>query len=237
MTMRVLFIQHDHLSPVGLVGEGFAKRGYEVRTMSVVPPHRFEAPDVQVSFPDPLTYDAIVPMGAVWSVYDQNSIGSWIHDELTFLRAAHDGGVPVRGICFGGQALATALGGSVELAAEPEIGWTSIESDDAGLIESGPWFQFHYDRWNLPPGSVEVARTGRASQAFVLRRSLGVQFHPELTVNSLEGWNANGGAASIREYGLDPDEVVEQTRAEEPLASQRASRLVNRFLDLVATCE
>ena len=233
--MRVLFIQHDHLSPVGPVGERFVDRGYDVRTMSVVPQHRFSDPDVQVSFPDPLTFDAIVPMGAVWSVYDDNSIGSWIHDELTFLRAAHDGGVPVLGICFGGQALATALGGSVERGPEPEIGWTSIDSDDAGLIEPGPWFQFHYDRWNLPPGAVEVARTGRASQAYVLGRSLGVQFHPELTVSALEGWNANGGAASIRAHGLDPDEVLEQTRSQEPSATQRAARLVDRFLDQVAT--
>ena len=233
--MRVLFIEHDHLSPVGPVGQGFADRGYDIATMSVVPQDRYRDPGVQVTFPDPLAYDAIVPLGAIWSVYDHNTIGSWIHDELTFLRAAHDSGVPVLGICFGGQALAAALGGSVERAPEPEVGWTSIDSDDLNLIESGPWFQFHYDRWNLPPGAVEVARTGRASQAFTLGRSLGVQFHPELTAEALESWNVNGGAANIRAHGLDPDEMLEQTRAQEPEANQRGSRLVDRFLDLVAT--
>src|SRR5262249_34594440 len=153
-------------------GEGFRRRGYEIELLPVVPSERFGSPDVRASFPDPMAYDAIVPMGAKWSVYDRAAIGSWIGDELAFLAAAHRAGVPVFGICFGGQARAAALGGSVEPAPEPEIGWVGLEVDDAdgGLVGSGPWFEFHYDRFTPPPGARVLARTSVASQAFVLGR-------------------------------------------------------------------
>jgi GMP synthase-like glutamine amidotransferase len=229
--MRVLFIQQDHVSPVGPIGDGFARRGFDLDLLPIVPSDRFHTPDVSVVFPDPLAYDAIVPMGAPWSVYDHGAIGSWVRNELDFLRAAHDAGVPVLGICFGGQALAAALGGSVELSPAPEIGWVSVDAAD-GLIEPGPWFQFHYDRWTLPPGARELARTANASQAFVLGRSLGVQFHPELTADALRGWIENGAAAVLRNHGIDPDGLLARTTAEEGAAAERAMRLVDRFLEL-----
>src|SRR6185503_12006299 len=164
--MRVLFVQQDHVSPVGPIGDAFADRGYDVEAFLVVPPDRFDAPDVEVSFPDPSGYDAIVPMGAPWSVYDQEAIGTWVPAELDMLRRSDEIGVPVLGICFGGQALAAALGGRVDRADEPEFGWRRIESADGSLVEPGPWFQWHYDRWWSPPGAVEVARTDVAPQAF-----------------------------------------------------------------------
>jgi GMP synthase-like glutamine amidotransferase len=232
--MRALFIQHDHVSPPGPVGEGFARRGYDVEKFLVVPAGRFHTPGVTATFPDPSDYDAIVPMGAPWSVYDEAAIGSWIGHELAFLRAAHHGGVPVLGICFGGQALAAALGGCVEAAPEAEIGWYALESNDPELLEPGPWFQWHADRWTPPAGARAVAHTRAAQQAFVLGRSLAVQFHPELTPPMLQGWLGNGGEAYLSDRGLPAGPLLARTRAEGPAAAARAGRLVDRFLDQVA---
>ena len=50
--MRVLVVQQDHVSPPGLVGVAFADRGYEVEEFFVVPPASFDAPGVDVEFPD-----------------------------------------------------------------------------------------------------------------------------------------------------------------------------------------
>jgi GMP synthase-like glutamine amidotransferase len=233
--VRALFIQQDHVSPVGPIGARFTEHGYDVVGFNVVPEEHFAAPGLSVDFPDPLDFDVVVPMGAPWSVYDRATIGSWIADELALLAAAHAAGVPVLGICFGGQALAAALGGSVELAAQAELGWYEIESDDPGLVEPGPWFQWHTDRWNLPPGAIEVARTAQASQAFTLNRSMAVQFHPELVPATLRGWNDNGGSEYLRARGIDPAQLEALTTEQEPAAVARAHRLVDRFLADVAT--
>jgi GMP synthase-like glutamine amidotransferase len=233
--VRALFVQQDHVSPVGPVGEQFAARGYDVEEFLVVPADRFHDPGVAVEFPDPTAYDAIVPMGAPWSVYDEATIGAWVLEELTFLRRAHEAGVPVLGICFGGQALAAALGGSVERAGEAEVGWYTVESDDAGLVEPGPWFEWHHDRWTAPPGAVGLARTARADQAFRIGRSLAVQFHPEITPGQLAAWIDNGGLAYLEAHGLDAEALLAETARTADDAQARSRRLVDRFLDQVAT--
>jgi GMP synthase-like glutamine amidotransferase len=233
--MRALFVQHDHASPVGPVGERFVERGYAVEELLVVPEDRFHAPDVPAAFPDPTSYDVIVPMGAPWSVYDRATIGRWIEPELAFLRAAQQAGVPVLGICFGGQALAAALGGGVAAAEVREVGWYALETDEPDLVEAGPWFEWHHDRWFAPPGARIVARTPDAEQAFVLGRSLAVQFHPELTPLMLRGWLANGGDAYLRHHGIDVHDLLARTDAEAPDAVRRAHGLVDRFLDRVAS--
>lgn len=232
--MRVLFVQQDHVSPVGPVGAQFAARGYDVEEFLVVPEDRFHAPDVEVRFPDPTSYDAIVPMGAPWSVYDDATIGAWVLEEITFLRRAHQAGVPVLGICFGAQALATALGGAVERAPEPEIGWYAVQTTAPDLVESGPWFQWHHDRFDPPPGSEVLARTDLCPQAYRTGRSLGVQFHPELTPPMLRGWLANGGQAYLDDRGIDTAAMLEETDRTAPDAERRSRALVDRFLDQVA---
>lgn len=232
--MRVLFIQQDHVSPVGPVGARFAERGYEVEGFGVVPADRFHSPGVDAEFPDPLAYDAIVPMGAPWSVYDEATIGAWVLEEVSLLRRAHDAGVPILAICFGAQALATALGGGVERAPHPEIGWMRIDTEAPDLVPAGPWFQWHHDRMTPPPAATVLARSALAVQAYQVGRSLGVQFHPELTAAMLDGWLDNGGDTYLTEHGYDPAAIRAETLAEEPAAIQRAADLVDVFCDRIA---
>jgi GMP synthase-like glutamine amidotransferase len=232
--VRVLFVKQDHASPGGLVGEAFTGLGYDVSEFTVVPRERYHSPDVTVTFPDPLAYDAIVAFGAAWAVYDVAAIGSWIGDEIAFTRQAIAGGVPVLGICFGGQMLAAALGGQVTGASQPEIGWNVIESDEPGLIDPGPWFQWHSDRFELPAGIPVLARTALANQAFTAGRSLGLQFHPELTPSVLECW-LDVGEAQLTAQGIDAAALLAQTRSLTGAAAIRTRELVRRFLRNVAT--
>jgi GMP synthase-like glutamine amidotransferase len=190
---------------------------------------------VTTAFPDFTAFDAVVAMGAPWSAYDHALIGSWVVPELERLREADAAGVPVLGICFGGQLLAAAHGGAVAASPSPEIGWTLVATDDETLVPGGPWFQWHFDRWALPPGAVEIARNAAASQAFVLRRNLAVQFHPELTGDMLAGWLRQGGAAAVAARGIDPAELASRTERESAGAARRAHRLVDGFLARVAS--
>ncbi|GAA3383717.1 type 1 glutamine amidotransferase [Cryptosporangium minutisporangium] len=230
---RLLVIQHDHLSPLGPVADRFVEHGYDLDYHLVVPALRFHTPGVSARFPDFTAFDAVLAMGAPWSTYDRPLIGGWVAPELEQLRRADRAGVPVLGICFGGQLLATAHGGSVAASPRPEIGWADVQSDHEAIVPAGPWFQWHFDRWSLPPGAVELARNAAASQVFVLRRNLAVQFHPELTSAMLAGWLGNGGAVNARNHGIDVDTLVVRTRAVEDEARRRTHGLVDGFLEHV----
>jgi GMP synthase-like glutamine amidotransferase len=239
--VRALFIHHDHYSPSGLVEDAFTRLGYDVTEFRVVPADRFESPNVTVTFPDPTAYDALVAFGAIWSVYDVATIGNWIGDEIEATRTAMAAGVPVLGICFGGQMLATAVGGRVERAPAPEIGWTPItRTIPTPVLPPGPWFEWHYDRFVPPPGVPSLATTdlgdgATASQAFTMGRALGLQFHPEVNEAVLDAWLSQGGAEELTRIGLDPQLLLRQTRALADDAATRTHELVRRFLTDVAT--
>ncbi|WP_123025844.1 type 1 glutamine amidotransferase [Mycolicibacterium stellerae] len=234
MAPQVLFIHNEHLATEGLLGEAFTECGYDVSTFSVVPADRVNDPVGDVAFPDPTAYDVIVPLGARWAVYDEALRQTWVGTEMQMLRDAADAGVPTLGVCFGGQLLAQAFGGSVARSTRPEIGWYDVTSDDEGLIPGGPWFEWHSDTWKLPRGATEIARTANASQAFVLGRALGLQFHPEVDHDLLDTWLADDPNGEVASFGLTNDELLSATKELESDAARRIRGLVRGFLSQVA---
>jgi GMP synthase-like glutamine amidotransferase len=232
--MRVLIIAHDHVSPPGPVAERFRHHGFEVDEFLVVSEADYAEPNVVREFPNLADYDVIVPMGAPWGAWDDERIGNWLEPELEFLTKAITQDTPIFGICFGGQLLARALGGNVAPGPKPEIGWTVVHTDRPDLVSAGPWFQFHYDRWQLPLGATEIARNPAASQAFLINNSMAVQFHPELNAAGLKGWLDWGGDKKVIQDGQDPVVMLRQTEAEEADARARTFALVDAFIDQVS---
>jgi GMP synthase-like glutamine amidotransferase len=229
--VRVLFVKQDHSSPDGLIGDAFGAAGCDVTELIVVPKERFHSPDVAVTFPAAPEYDAVAFFGAVWSVYDTATI-PWISAEIAYARSLISLGVPTLGICFGGQMLAAAVGGRVERAPIPEVGWLSVASEP--LIDPGPWLSWHFDRFAVPPEVPVVARTALAVQAFAHGRTLGLQFHPEVTEAVLDAWLGSGGGEQLAELGVDPQALIEQSRTLADGAAARAHDLVRQFLFNVA---
>lgn len=232
--MKALFIEHDHVSPPGPVAERLRHHGFEIFEEVVVSESNFYAPNVPYQFPNAEDFDLIIPLGAPWGAWDDGCIGNWLLPEVEWVKSIVESGRPMLGICFGGQLMARAMGGSVAKAPQCEIGWKSIWSDDTSLVSDGPWFQFHYDRWKLPPGATEIARNPIASQAFLIKNSLALQFHPEVDASSLQKWLEWGGDKAVIENGQDPDVMLAQTRAFEPAARERTFALVDAFLSRVA---
>jgi GMP synthase-like glutamine amidotransferase len=227
---RVLFLYNEHLATEALLGEAFAEQGFDIEVFEVVPPQRFDDPAVDVTFPDPTGYDVIVPLGARWPVYDDALRRTWVSAEMQLVRDAADAGVALLGVCFGGQLLAQAFGGSVARSSSPEIGWYDVATDRPEVIPAGPWFQWHFDRWTLPPEASEIARTAAASQAFVLGRALALQFHPEVDPGLLELWLADDRDGEVAGVGLTHDELRSCTTELAAGAPARVRDLVRGFV-------
>lgn len=231
-TGRALVLCHDARSLPGVLGERLAERGFEVVEHVVVPDER--RPDRFVDLPALDGFDLVVPMGAPWSVY-QPEVRGWVRQELELLADAQRRGVPVLAVCFGAQALAAALGGDVRPAAGWELGWHPVETDAPDLVEPGPWMHWRHDRFDVPAGAEELARTGFGPQAFVVGRSLAVQFHPEAHEAIVGPWLASDeGATLCAELGREVGDLLGELRREQGAGAERARRLVDRFLDDVA---
>jgi GMP synthase-like glutamine amidotransferase len=176
--------------------------------------------------------DLLLLLGSEWSVYDPAHARE-IAAEVALVERATSYGCPVLGICFGGQIVAASLGLEVARAPVAEFGWTTIATDDPDLVDAGPWFQYHFDRWDNGPAIPSFARNGRAPQAVRSGRTLGLQFHPEVTPEVVERWVGNG-RAEILDAGGDPDAILADADTNFRDAPARCAELVDAFLAISA---
>lgn len=152
-----------------------ARRVREARVFSEVVPHTASVDDIKAKDPR-----AIVLSGGPSSVYAE---GAPRLDPALF-----DLGVPVFGICYGFQAMAQALGGTVEHTGTSEYGRTDLEvlggELHSGLPGTQPVWMSHGDAVTAAPDGFEVvaASAGAPVAAFEDRgrRLAGVQYHPEV---------------------------------------------------------
>jgi len=205
----VLIRQHVASAPPALLAEWLDARGI---------PYEVSRSWEDGAAPDLGKYAFVVSLGHTSGPGDTHDPA--VVEELELLRTAVARDVPVLGLCFGGEALAAVLGASVERSPEPELGWREIETDDPAAIPPGPWLEWHFERFSTPPGATELARTGDATQAFRLGPHLAVQFHPEATVEIVEGWAEHDGV----EAALDASPERRQA------AREAAFRLFDAFL-------
>ena len=111
-------------------------------------------------------------------------------------------GIPVLGICYGMQTMATQLGGTVENAKVREFGYAQAQTSTGALLkdiqdrintEGQPtldvWMSHGDKVETLPPGfevMASNAATPVAAMADETRQFYGIQFHPEVT-HTLQG--------------------------------------------------
>lgn len=221
--MRALVIQYDADAPGGLVSDWLRERGAEEDVCPV---------SVDGSrLPDPRAYDLVVPLGSEAAAYDDTV--PWLADQLALVRRSAEADIPVLGICFGSQLLARALGGQAMPSPRPEIGWVPIHTDDPELIAEGPWMEWHYDTFTPPPGARLLAYNASGPQAYTIGRSLGVQFHPEVTSEIVEEW-VSDGADQLSRVRVDADRLLAETREVIGDNRVRTWRLLDTFIDRVA---
>jgi GMP synthase-like glutamine amidotransferase len=215
--VRILILEHQADAPACLLGEWAQARGHDVDLV---------VPQSLAAWPEPGDADAIVSLGSEHSALDTER--RWIRDEIDFLTAAHSASVPLLGICFGGQALSAALGGTVSRAPQTEVTWRLIETQAPDLITAGPWPFWHEDRFDLPPGARLVAGSEAEVVAFVDGASVGLQFHPEADAAVVRGW-VDEGRDKLRAYGVDAAELEREIDRYGPAARELAFDLFDRI--------
>jgi GMP synthase (glutamine-hydrolysing) len=152
-----------------------ARRVREARVYSEVVPHTATAAEIKARNPQ-----AIVLSGGPASVYAD---GAPQLDPDVF-----DLGVPVFGICYGFQAMAQALGGTVAHTGSSEYGRTEMKvvggELHSGLPDTQPVWMSHGDAVTAAPEGFEVTASSAGAPVAAFedrtRQLAGVQYHPEV---------------------------------------------------------
>ena len=207
----ILVIEQEYtLRGLGLLGERLDASG--------LPYQRLGAWDGRVDEQAPGDFAAVIAMGGTGHAWEEERDPK-LRAERLLLRDAVAEGVPVLGICLGGQILARALGGEAGPAVEPEMGWVDITPTDAArddpvfrvLDGVAGVYQWHYDVFEPPPGATVLARSDLSpNQGFRLdgADAWGIQFHPEVTPDLWELWIARN-QEDVAEAGVDIDALRE----------------------------
>ena len=153
-----------------------ARRVREAKVYSEIVPHTMPVEELLDRRPA-----AIILSGGPTSVYAE---GAPRTDPALF-----DAAVPVFGICYGFQAMADALGGTVAHTEQSEFGRTTLDIVESGVLLHGlpttqPVWMSHTDAvTEAPPGfAVRASTPGAPIAVFedTARGLAGVQFHPEV---------------------------------------------------------
>ncbi|MGZ8758371.1 MAG: glutamine-hydrolyzing GMP synthase [Aeromicrobium sp.] len=153
-----------------------ARRVREAHVYSEIVPHTMPVTEMMARKPA-----AIILSGGPQSVYAE---GAPQVDSSLF-----DQGIPVFGICYGFQAMALALGGTVARTGLSEFGRTAVVVDAAGtLLADLPaghrvWMSHGDAVAEAPEGFDALAHSAGATVAAfedIARRFAGVQWHPEV---------------------------------------------------------
>lgn len=194
--MRVHFFQHVPFEGLGSIGPWL-----EVHRAAVTTTRFFEDPIL----PEVDGVDLLIVMGGPMSVNDEE-LHPWLITEKRFIAQAIRRGRAVLGVCLGAQLIAASLGARVYPNAVREIGWFPVYVLPApGMVpadarysfrfpEESLVFHWHGETFDLPTGAVHLARSRACpNQAFQYgRRVVGLQFHLEMTPQTVRELIANG---------------------------------------------
>jgi GMP synthase-like glutamine amidotransferase len=198
--VRILAVIHGVNADAGVFGEAVRDAGHELHQASFA---LGQPPPNAVS-----DYDAVMVFGGSMNTHEEDA-HPWLRPEKAAIAEALEAGLPVFGVCLGGQLLAEVAGGEVERSDLSEIGWYDVDLTPEGaadpifgaLPQRFSTYQWHSYRAGLPPGGVELARNDVCLQAYRVGDSAwGIQFHAEVTRQNAEVW--------ISHFRTDPAAVA-----------------------------
>jgi len=222
--MRIHSLEHEPFEGLANIEVWAKNRGHSIsRTLLF---NNEELPDID-------DFDWLVIMGGSMNIYEEEKY-PWLREEKNFIAEAIAGKKIVLGVCLGSQLIADVLGGRVSRNKYKEIGWFPVsltaDAKNSSIFSKFPSrftaFHWHGDTFKIPPGAARIAQSeGCANQAFEYGRVIGLQFHIEYSIDSINLMLQNC-----------EDEIVEgkYIQAEDEIASHISNvREMNKLLNLL----
>ena len=231
---RVLVLQHEDTCPVDRLGGWLTEAGVEL-----VPCRPYAGDPV----PETVPADGLVVLGGHMGADDDDE-HAWLAPTKRLMARAVEEQTPVLGVCLGAQLLAVACGGRVEVGAPGieagvvDVTWRPEADADPlfGGLPPYPGPSMHLDAVvELPPGAAWLGETAAyPHQVFrVGAAAWGVQFHPEVSLPTYEGWSAHHDGDWER-WGLDGRAVVAQLARRSDEVEAAGRELARRFAGVLA---
>lgn len=236
----VLAIQNDPTDPPLMLAGWLAEAGVQIRVIEA-----WDGAPVPRQVPDEV--HGVIPLGGVMGAMDDDA-APWLPDERALLVDAVDRGIPVLGICLGGQLLAAAMGGRVTLGPATEIGVVDVQLTPEGqrdpvlshaVPRSGediPAAQWHQDNIVDLPSGAELLLTNSACRVQGFRigqNAYGLQLHPELDVATFADWAAMSDDEALQRSGVSAASANAAIAQAEPALIRAWRPVAHAWADLV----
>lgn len=189
--------------------------------------------------PDSSDFDALVMMGGPMSA-NEDDIYPYIKREEMLVRDFIARDKKVLGICLGSQIMAKALGSSVYIGAEKEIGWYDIDISMEGLCDKRmkslaahpqtgdiprkfKVFHWHGETFDIPDGAVKLASSELyPNQAFRYGpNAYAFQFHIEVKKAMIYEW--------LKNEAVDFEKIRDETEKLYDFYNARAYKFYEAF--------
>ena len=215
--MIIHSLEHEPLESLGNIEEWARKKGHTItRTLFY---RNWEFPEME-------DFDWLVIMGGSMNIYEEKKY-PWLVREKKFISKAISCRKIVLGICLGSQLAADVLGGSVRKNNYRELGWFPVtlteEAGNSTIFCSFPQkftaFHCHGDTFSIPPSALRIAGSEAcANQIFEYGTVIGLQFHPEYSVEHINHMFSSSSANPAGgKYVQAKNDILSQIREAEKM--------------------
>jgi GMP synthase (glutamine-hydrolysing) len=209
--MRIHYFQQVPYEGLGCIQEWITLKNHELSSTKFFQNDSLRKPD---------EIDMLIIMGGPMSVNDESDY-AWLKDEKKFIKQCIENNKIVLGICLGAQLIADVLGSKIYKNKYKEIGWFPIKITGKAksldlfgfLPDELTVFHWHGETSDIPNGAIHLVESeGCRNQAFALNKKVvGLQFHFEVTENSLKEMVKHGKSELIKNKFIQSEkEILEE---------------------------